>query len=289
MPATSLARGWTLTLWNTDILEVLKNSNPRYLVYAPEICPTTGKEHFQCYVYYNANRMLTAMRKTYKGHDVQIANGSAEENKCYIVGPYAKNNKEKPFNPNAIEIGTMPKQGKRNDINEFIKAIKRGQREDDLDEDFGILRAKYSRFEEKKIRECAKKEAKQQYRDGITPEVHVRWGNPRTGKTRFVYDKHGVDNVFRLTAGDGSKGSVWWSDYNGEEVILLDEFRGRMDWEYLLQLTDRYPMSLQTKGGSTWRTCKYIYICSNISPDKWYANDLYEALSKRFTSVTEVN
>jgi len=288
-PATSRSKNWTLTLWNTDALDILKNSNPLYLVYGPEKCPTTGKEHYQCFVHYRLQKYQTAMRKLYTGHDVQIARGTAEQNRRYIVGPYHKDGKEKPFNPDAVEIGQIPEQGKRNDINEFIKAIKQGRREDDLDDDFGLLRAKYARFEEKKINECAKKKAKIMFKENIVPEVHVRWGPPRTGKTRFVYEKHGVDNVFRLTGGDGSKGSIWWSSYDGQEVILLDEFRGQMNWDYLLQLTDRYPMELQTKGGSTWRCCKYIYICSNISPDKWYANDLYEALSKRFTSITEVN
>jgi hypothetical protein len=285
---TYRSRSWILTLWDTETLEVLKNSEPHYLVYAPEECPTTGKKHFQCFVYYKEARHQSAMRKLYKGHDVQIAKGTAEQNKKYIFGPYNKNGKEKPFNPNAVEIGEFPRPGKRNDLHAFVEAIEDGLRERELNTEFLELRGKYMKFEQQTIKEICHAKARELFADGVSPEVHVRWGPPRTGKTRYVYEKHGEENVYRMTFGDGSKGSIWWCDYNGQDVILLDEFEGDMPRGLLLQLMDRYPLSLQTKGGRTWRCCKYIYICSNTNPEQWYATDKYEAISKRFTSITEV-
>lgn len=287
-PTSAKSRSWTFTLWDFETLENLKHSNPRYLVYAPEECPTTGRKHFQCYAYYDRERHQSAMRKIYKGHDVQIAVGSAAENKTYIIGPYSKNGKEKPHNANAVEIGTIPEQGKRNDLRAFDRDIKAGKRGRDLSVDHLEVRAKFPRLEQVLVNEDDEQRAIQMYKDGIVPEVHVRWGEPGTGKSRYVYDKHTPESIYELNLGDGSNKSVWWDTYRGQEVILINDFDGELGWKYLLRLLDRYPFRMQTKGGHCWRLCKYIYITANDPPERWYAQHRSGPLMRRLTTVTEV-
>jgi len=288
-PPTSVkSRAWVLTLWDSESLENLKVSNPEYLVYAPETCPSTGKFHYQCYAYYKCPRNQSAMRKLFKGHDIQIAKGTAEECRDYIKGPYSKNGKEKPVNPDAVEVGTIPQQGKRNDLRAFHEDIQKGKRGRDLSVDHLESRAKYPKLEQTLINEEDEQRAIQMFKEGFCPEVHVRWGEPGTGKSRYVYEKHDPESIYELNLGDGCNKSVWWDGYRGQEVILINDFDGELGWKYLLRFLDRYPFRMQIKGSHCWRLCKYIYITSNDPPERWYAQNRCEPLMRRLTTITEV-
>lgn len=289
-PEPKKFRAFCLTLWTDEQLEYFKKQEYRYLCYAPEICPDTEKFHWQAYVYFNNQRSLEKLWKDCPDCRIKPANGTGKENRQYIFGPYNKNGKYKPENPDAEEYGELPRQGTGAELVAFRKAIQEGKRGDDLSVDFLEIRAKFPKLEPQLTYEEDHKRAKRQYLEGMVPEVHVRWGEPGTGKSRYVYETHGIDNVYEFSTGDGAAGSVWWSGYSGQEVIVLNDFDGEIKYKYFLRFLDRYPFHMQTKGGHCWRLCKYIYITSNHPPHMWYPqhHDTYQALERRFTSITEV-
>lgn len=284
---TSRSRTFALTLWDNDALEKLKSMKSDYLAYAPETCPDTGKFHWQCYIHLKTQHYLSAMMKRFNNNRVRVARGTAMHNRTYIFGPYSKDGKDKPANPDAIEVGTIPEQGKRNDLQEFRQAIREGKRGRELDEDHLPIIAKYPKLENRLVYNEDKERAINLFENGGSPEVHIRWGEPGTGKTRYVYDKHGSRNVFRPRLNRKS-GQVWWNGYEGENVILLDEFDGQMCWTDLLNLIDRYPYQFETKGGMCWRLATHIYLTSNKPPEMWYPAEQVAALLRRVTTVTEV-
>lgn len=285
------SRNWVLTIWDDETLKKFIESNPTYGIYAPEVCPNTGRKHYQCYAHYSNTRNLCAMLKNYKGHNVEIAIGNHKQNQLYIKGPYSKNGKEKPFNPEHVEIGTIPHQGKRNDLQEFHEAIQMGKRGRDLSVDHLCLRAKYPRLEQTLICEDDEQKAIDLHKSGFKNEVHVRWGEPQVGKSRYIYEKHRAEDIYEVNTGDGSNKSLWWDAYRGHEVILINDFDGtEISWKYMLRLLDRYPFRMQVKGGYVWKLAKYIYITANDPPERWYPahNHHLKALMDRFTTVTEV-
>jgi len=283
-------RAFVLTLWDDAMLKTLKESNPEYLVYAPEICPSSGKKHYQCYVYYKSPRYLDAMWKKFPMAYCKPAAGSAEENKSYIKGPYTnKEGKSKPFNPDAVEMGTIPNQGKRNDLEAFAEAITEGKRGRELTHEHLAIRAKYPRLEQILVQEDDEEKCIEQFKAGMRPEVHVRWGKAGTGKSRYIYDNYDAMDVYALNIGDGSAKSVWWDGYRGQKVILIEDFAGgEMPWKYLLRLLDRYPFRMQVKGSYCYRRCEKIYITANDKPEHWYPHEAFEPLQRRIDSVTHV-
>lgn len=280
------SRGWCLTLWTDEQLEYFKRSGYQYLCYAPETCPESGKFHWQAYVYYRSQKKIKTLWRECPDCRIKPAKGSPEQNRTYVFGPYDKDGKHKDANPEAKELGEMPSQGKRNDLKEFQKAIAAGVRGRALNDDHLETRAKYPKLEQLLCYEEDAEFAKEQYNMGGKPEVHVRWGEAGTGKTRYVYETHGVDNVY--TPEIKKDGQMWWNGYTGQSVILLDEFTGQLAWEKLLRLLDRYPMQLETKGGMVWRKATHIYITSNYPPERWYGDLKMAPLLRRLTSVTEV-
>lgn len=58
--------------------------------------------------------------------------------------------------------------------------------------------------------------------------------------------------------------------YIGQEHIVIDEFRGGIDIAHMLRWLDRYPVLVETKGGSVPLACRHIWITSNLDPRNWY-------------------
>jgi hypothetical protein len=234
--------------------------------------------HLQGYVYFkNARTKKGVIRKFPRRAHIEIALGTAEQNMIYC-------SKEGEFN----EFGIMPRQGDRTDLQLFKDTIITGGSEKEIIDDYTACFAKYDRFYQRCRNLCLKEIAQKLG----PPEVMVIIGPPGCGKTRLVYDNHDINDIYKLEVGDGSSGSVFWNGYNGEPVILIDDFHNNLKLDYMLRLLDRYPMTLNTKGGHTWKCAKKIYITSNIELDKWYPNcpQIHkEALKRRITTVLDLS
>ena len=120
-------------------------------------------------------------------------------------------------------------------------------------------------------------------------EVHWRWGKAGLGKTRYVWEKHGL-SVYTPTT------YKWWEGYDGHKVVLIDEFRG--DWckfGELLKLLDIYPYTVETKGGSRQIQATTFYITSCKPPEEVYnphafaREEMVDQLLRRLTTVTNLN
>ena len=80
-----------------------------------------------------------------------------------------------------------------------------------------------------------------------------------------------------------------WDNYEGQSVLLLDEFAGQIPFEFLLQVLDKYQLELNARYHNKWACWTQVWIVSNlpmeslpyyrhVSPEQW------RALCMRFTS-----
>lgn len=120
-------------------------------------------------------------------------------------------------------------------------------------------------------------------------EVRVLWGAAGAGKTRAVYERGAAESKSIYTLAQNYNGGVvWWDAYEGQDIVLIDDFYGWLPFSYLLRLLDRYQMLVRNKDGHIQFSSKIIYITSNHSPDTWYksiSEEQLRALRRRFTSV----
>lgn len=110
-------------------------------------------------------------------------------------------------------------------------------------------------------------------------EVHVHWGASGVGKSMQGFKQGAIKMRYR------PKSDFFLGNYNGEDIIQIDEFKGQMDFEDFLDLTDIYPYDMNIKGSSVPLLAKKIILTSNKDPAKWY-NDPDGAFKRRITSVT---
>lgn len=106
------------------------------------------------------------------------------------------------------------------------------------------------------------------------------YGPPGVGKSRHVRDRH--PDCFIKSQ------SKWWDGYQGQEVVLLDDFDrlGVCLSHYLKIWADRYAAIGEVKGGSIPLMHKTFYVTSNYHPrDLWSQEDdqdLLDAILRRF-------
>lgn len=99
-------------------------------------------------------------------------------------------------------------------------------------------------------------------------EIYAIVGPTGTGKTRLAWEM--FPNAYAKNS------SKWWDGYDGHQEIVLNEMGGHVfPYTELLELTDRYPHSVQNKGGTVPFVPHVICFTSNYHPKDWYD---YEAL-----------
>lgn len=244
---TNYAVGTTnIRSWNTR----QKNAvTATYLVVGIETCPTTQRIHEQGYVEYDREVSGQQLAKAFPGIHWASRRGTAVQASVYCK-------KE----GNWTEEGTIsaPEQGKRTDLNTVKEMALAGASMKAITavaETFQAMRMA------EKIREYH--EPKRDWK----PHVIWYWGPTGSGKTRRAWEEaKGLGETWQ------SSGSLkWWQGYDGHENVILDDFRGDFcPLHMLLNILDRYPFSVEYKGGSRQLLAKRIWITCPYPPQAIY-------------------
>lgn len=251
----------------------------RYLAYAEETCPTTQKKHYQAFAYAHDKMKLTGWKKLFPTAHIEEMRGNFVQNEKYC----SKEGK-------LIEFGERPTQGKRTDLVEVKKLIDIGKRPmeivDEYDQHIGTVFKfqrcwnEYSDYKRQKILQ----------NDRTKPQVYIRWGDPGTGKTRWLDDTFGFDGWRFAPDNNGN----WFDGTDERDVVCFDDVKineippiGK-----LLKLTHEYPCKVAKKGGFiTWKP-RVVVFTSNYPPDQWWnistTDKNYQAFMRRVTKIEEV-
>lgn len=165
-----------------------------------------------------------------------------------------------------VQLGTFRcKQGHRTDLDQVTDAIKDGKSEAEIFEACPSQYIKYSTG----IRRARNLKGRSRLNKYHPITVHVLWGDTRSNKTRTVLDKYGPQNVYTPIY-SASAQKFWFNDYDGQKILLINEFYGQARTAIMQQLLDHYRMSVESKGDTVISNWDKIYITSNIHPKDWY-------------------
>lgn len=95
-------------------------------------------------------------------------------------------------------------------------------------------------------------------------QVDVYWGLTNVGKSFRAWREAGMD------AYPKDPNSKFWDGYRGQEHVVIDEFRGKIDISHILRWFDHYPCIVDVKGSSHVFGAKRIWVTSNLHPRSWY-------------------
>jgi len=150
-------------------------------------------------------------------------------------------------------------QGQRSDIASFKAAIDSGADDVKLWDEHPNLFLRYGKM---LANVRALKAPKRDWKTHVT----VIYGPPGCGKSRSAQET--MPNAFYKTPNDH-----WWNGYAGEEDVILDDYKAWLPWSTLLQVLDRYPMQVPTKGGFVSFHPKRLIITTNFLPSDWYGKE----------------
>jgi len=249
-----------------------------YLVAQREICPKTGRMHWQGYMQLKVkSRLLTIKNKINSTAHFMKARGTAQENFDYCTKTDTRAFPDEGY----VEWGEMVKCGQRTDLMEYVVAVEEGAREHDLIHTYTHVVCMYPRFYEKIRASMPEPE--------IQKKVVLLVGPTGKGKTYYVRNMYKGNRDFFVKAIGDPK---WWTRYDRHKYVLWDEFCGRasrVPLDQLLAITSEWPQYLETKGGETLFCPELLYITSNFTPNDWYdftgRETQYEAMLRRFTQI----
>jgi hypothetical protein len=310
MPAVSRKREWCWTLHNYSPafwarVVVLVEREPTlftYLCWQAELCPTTQSKHLQGYVCFATPRTMRGAKTAFflqcsdNGDTVHLApaNGSALENREYCSKEESRDpESHRPFTEHG-DIGGCPVragQGARNDLHAASVRIRSGDSLRDIANDAPDLWVRYHRgFASLQSIVFAPQRVRELLPDGGPlnfgyPPISVIWlyGSTGSGKTRHVYDTHPDEDIFIK-----QPGNKWFCGYRGQSIALFDDFRGNWwTFAYFLRVLDRYPLTVETKGGTCEWCAKTIYITCPTKPEYVYPSQLgqLEQLTRRISQT----
>lgn len=91
-----------------------------------------------------------------------------------------------------------------------------------------------------------------------------------SGKTHGAYERY--KDIFRVSVDDSN--SFPFNEYMGQRVLLLDELRpGIFKPAYLFQILDKYPLTVNVKGGAFPALWNTIVITTACRLDDWFKDD----------------
>lgn len=274
VPGQGTARNYCVTIHVTD--ERPWNINGRdysqtkisFIIGQLEICPTTGSPHYQIYLQTKQPVRFTQVKTMLQctwAH-FKESEGSAEQNIIYCSKEDTRAPGAETFRWGICAMG----QGARTDLAKVSDDIKAGKSLYDIAMDSSEHFLRHARNISLMSHLIQSRAASTTIRHSL--EVILILGHPGTGKTRYVYEKHGLADVYKLNTGAGT---TWWDGYSGQPVLLMDDFYGTgLQWKELLNILDIYPLQVQVKGSTTWVNYNKIYITSNTEWFRWYPSVL---------------
>lgn len=236
-----------------------------YFIYGKEVAPTTGTPHLQGYFQLKEKERITGLVKKLPGVHLVVAKGGFEANKDYC-------SKE----GEVTEFGLPATSGKRKGLAEAAKDIKEGKKLSEVAEESPEVFAKFHRGLEALSSVLCKP------RDFKT-EVHWFWGPTGTGKSRECFALGGPDAYWKPAT------NKWWNGYEGQECVIIDDYRRDFcTFAELLRLFDRYPLSVETKGGTRTFRSRVIYITTPKDPESTWEGRTAEDLEQLLRRIEEI-
>lgn len=273
-------------VWNKDdelevrILNILETMYKKYgwtyLIASQEHCPTTGKGHIDGYYEYDTPRNITTENKKFvktfgKGFgDIQTAYGSAGENYDYST----KEGKE------SIELGHAAAQGRKHTLSDAKIAILDGTATvDQIAVENPELYHQYGRTLEK-IEDV---KLRKMFRTEMTTCEWIA-GPTGTGKSHKAFEGYHPETHYLWKLNDNG----WQDGYSGQETVIINDFRGEIKYNEMLNLIDKWPFTVPRRAREPVPfLAKHVIITSSLYPAEVYTNrnkeDKLEQLYRRIT------
>lgn len=227
-----------------------------------------GTQHTHIYMVSANGIMFDTMCGKFYGAHIDKANGSNQQNRDYVrkEGKWKDDAKHDTSLPDTFEEwGELPpdRTHKESQSEQIVQMIRDGMSNAEI---LTAIPTAYNKltYIEQARQTLLHEENKSKFR---TLNVTYLWGDTGAGKTRSVMEKYGYPCVYQVTNYDHP-----FDGYQGQDVIIFEEFRSSLKIEDMLKYLDGYPLMLPCRYADKVACYTKVYIISNYSLEKQYPN-----------------
>lgn len=238
------SRGYALTIFSMEELETFKEMPAQYKCWGLECCPTTGRMHWQSYIYFKNARWWSAIKEALPTTHIERAKGNAEQNRKYC-------SKTAMEDGTFREEGDMPQQGK-------ITAddLRHMTHEEIIDRNARCHRAYITASEILKSKMTVS-----DWKKGKDVKVYYYYGVSGCGKSTKAAD-HILETYGDVKICIGSYVNNFYILNDTEaEILIMDDWRDSdMKPSEFVKMIDYRVQQMNVKGGHILNKFKAIYI-----------------------------
>lgn len=222
-----------------------------YSILGKEVGKKSGIAHIHILLHYENARTWESIKKKFPRGDIEAAIGNDEQCRTYI-------SKEGNF----IEHGKPSIQGERTDIKKTTDEIMEGKVSvDEIAVSNPQLYHQYGRTLQK-VEDIA---LRKKFRTWMTTcDWYV--GPTSTGKSHKAFENFNPETHYVWKYDNG-----WQDGYTGQEIVIINEFRGQIKFSELLELIDKWPKEISRRGRAPVPFLAHkIIITSSLLPHEIY-------------------
>lgn len=281
------SRSYCFTINNYSVFEVANLSQLpekcKYLVWQFEKGDEEETPHMQGYVEFNGVHRIGAAKEILKSHSVHLEKrkGTRDEAREYCMKDDTRDTEKE--NPGPFEFGVYEAggQGSRTDLLNACNVAKETKSLKRVAEEHPVEYVKFTRGLRDYINVID-----EPYVGKVEKLCFV--GPTGTGKSYRAMTDYGRACVWSNASSSG----CWFDEYDGEETIILDDFRGwKSGWklDYFLKFTDNYTKikKLPIKGGFVTSKIKRVIVTSPGEPHTWFADTKDSLSNENITAQIE--
>lgn len=265
------------------------------------LCDETGSEgtyHTHLYICFRTPRPHSVIENAFPGAHREIVRGTSQQNRDYVLKDGEKYNKQpdgtydytdasgkrhigQNYGETFLEWGEIPHehQGKSKDVERMLEMIKDGA--DNLEIVNEVPSAMLNMDKLERVRSMYRDaDFRNSWRD---LEVTYIFGATGSGKTRGVMERYGYNNCYRVTDYKHP-----FDTYDGQDVIIFEEFRGGLKHGDMLNYLDGYPLLLPCRYFNRQACYTKVFIVSNIPPTEQYCSVDRESVKAFFRRIHKV-
>ncbi|MDL2212164.1 replication protein [Erysipelotrichaceae bacterium OttesenSCG-928-M19] len=297
MNRDSRSRKWQITINNpiekdythSRIKDILNEFNGLLYWCVSDEVGNNKTYHTHIYIVANNAIRFSTMKNRFTGAHFEIARGTSTENRDYIfkLGKWIK---EKKYETNLAntheEWGEIPleRKGARNDLADLYEMIKQGMDNYEILENTPEHLLNIDKIERAR-QVVQEKEYRNKFRNLTITYI---FGSTNLGKTRKILEKHGYENVYRVTNYKNP-----FDSYRAQKAICFEEFRSNIYIGEMLTYLEGYPITLKARYRDLIACYEHVYIISNIPLEKQYISvqtnepATYKAFLRRIDKVLQ--
>lgn len=300
------SRKWQLTFNNPEehgfthaaIMEVVQSlASVLYWCMCDEV-GSEGTYHTHLYLVFQNPKAHTVIANAFPGAHRESVRGTSQQNRDYVLKDGEKYNKQPDgtydyvdssgkqhkgtnYSDTFIEWGEFPRehQGKSKDVEVIYAMLKDGASNLEIVDSVPSAMLNLEKVDRTRsmLRDA---EFASKWRELTVTYI---FGKTGSGKTRSVIDKFGYSNCYRVTDYKHP-----FDTYDGQDVLIFEEFRGGLKHGDMLNFLDGYPLLLPCRYFNRQACYTQVFLITNIPPDQQYLNVDDESRKAFYRRISKV-